>query len=143
MKILAILALLASSIVQAAGPASVTVGPTVTLAWTVPLANVDGSTPANVLGWNVYRSTTLPVPTGSPAVPISKAIPLLAATLTYIDISPPGTYYAVTAWGCDVPPTGKCVESDPITTGAVVVIKPPAKPGSPASITVTVNGVTP
>ena len=28
----------------------------ITLRWTAPLQNVDGSTPANVLGYNVYRS---------------------------------------------------------------------------------------
>ena len=28
----------------------------ITLAWTAPTQNVDGSTPANVLGYNVYRS---------------------------------------------------------------------------------------
>lgn len=122
--------------------------PTVVLTWGAPTANADGSTPANVLGYNVYRSSKLPVPTGAGAIPISKAIPLLAGTLTYTDIPPSGTYYyAVTAWGCDVPSTGNCVEGDPATTGAVTVVSTPPKPatpstpGKPGSITVTVNGV--
>lgn len=115
--------------------------PTVVLTWTAPTANTDGSTPANVGGYNVYRSTSLPVPTGSPAKPISTG--LTAKSLTYIDTAVPlGTYYyAVTAWGCDMPPTGNCVEGAPAISGAVRVVILVPKPGVPGSITVTVNGV--
>lgn len=34
----------------------------VKLAWTAPTANVDGSTPANLLGYNIYRSPSDKVP---------------------------------------------------------------------------------
>jgi hypothetical protein len=143
-----ILLLLLPLLAHAASP-TVILTPTVTLVWTPPIANTDGSTPANVQGYNVYRSTTLPVPTGAPAVPISKAVPLLAGTLTYIDTPvPAGTYYyAVTAWGCNVPNTGNCIEGPPLTSGAIMVVSTPPQPatpstpGKPGSITVTVNGV--
>jgi hypothetical protein len=142
MKALAILALLASSVVQAAPP-------TVTVTWTAPLTNDDGSTPANVMGYNVYRSSTLPVPVGGTVVPISKGTPLPATTLTYIDaVVPAGTwYYAVTAWGCKTPTTSPCVESLAGTSGAITVVNTPptpatpSTPGKPGSVTVTVNGV--
>lgn len=117
--------------------------PTVVLTWKAPTANTDGSTPANVMGYNVYRSSQLPVPTGGTAVPISKGTSLTASSLTYTDTAVPvGTfYYAVTAWGCDVPSTGNCIEGAPVVSGAVTIGNQPATPGAPGSVTVTVNGV--
>jgi fibronectin type 3 domain-containing protein len=49
----------------ASSPVGLTAEPSqeaVHLAWQAPRANVDGSTPASVLGYNVYRSTSMTLP---------------------------------------------------------------------------------
>lgn len=49
----------------AAAPASLSTEPSqeaVRLNWTPPAANVDGTTPANILGYNIYRSESETVP---------------------------------------------------------------------------------
>ena len=47
----------AARVASAPTSLSATVGQeAITLAWTAPAQNVDGSTPANVLGYNIYRS---------------------------------------------------------------------------------------
>lgn len=92
----------------------------ITLTWTAPTGNTDGTTPAKFEGFNVYRSTALPVVVGG--IPLAGKSPngIAAATLTYTDKAvPPGTYYyAVTAWHCEA---AGCTESGPATSVAVVV----------------------
>lgn len=116
----------------------------ITLNWTAPQSNTDGTKPALFEGFNVYRSSTLPVVVGKTPGPIagSSLNPLGPGILTFTDKNvPPGTYYyGVTAWHCD--PTG-CSESVAAVSGAVTINRVSSIPGVPGSITVTVNGVKP
>lgn len=118
-------------------------GPNVVISWTSPSANTDGSTPASFEGFNLYRTTTLPIVTGKTPGPIagSSVNPLSVSTLNYTDRNvPPGTYYyGITAWHCDS--ASSCTESAAATSGAVVVKAVPKTPGVPGSLTVTVNSV--
>lgn len=114
----------------------------VTLNWTAPTANVDGSTPAAIGGYNIYSAPTDLALTALPdTIHGGKALSV-GKVLTYtIKAVLPGNYvYAVTAWYC--PPTGACTESAQSmhvsTTVAAPVVTPP-KPGSPGSVTITVS----
>lgn len=114
----------------------------VTLTWTTPTANSDGTKPATFEGFNIYRGTALPLIIGKTPGPIagSSTKPLSPTTLTYTDKTvPPGTYYyAVTAWHCEA--TG-CTESLPTVTGATTIKVVVPTSNSPGNVTVTVNQV--
>lgn len=88
-------------------------GSDVVLAWTAPTANTNGTTPAKVSGYNVYRSTSPTIKqqtgTGGPA-PYVGYSSMLRTAVTFTDVGAAANdyYYAVTAWYCD---TGGCGES--------------------------------
>jgi hypothetical protein len=118
----------------------------VVLTWVAPTTNTDGSTPAAIGGYNVYRSLTSAIVAqkAGGAAPLAggSGSTIAKTVLTYTDKNvPPGTYYyGVTAWYCDPTPVNGCTESAvtvsvPVT---IVVVKTAGKPGT---ITVTVNGV--
>jgi hypothetical protein len=114
----------------------------VTLTWTAPTANNDGTTPALVGGYNLYVATSDAQLTTIPNTlhgghPISVGN-VLTATLKAVL---PGTYvYAVTAWYCAT--ATNCTESAQsahvsTTVGSPVTTTP--TPGIPGSVKVTVT----
>jgi len=130
MKTLFTLLLLAIPAAQAAD---------VTLTWSAPTANTDGSVPALVGGYNLYSAssdaalTALPnTIAGGKALSVGKVL-----TYTYHNV-PPGTHvYAVTAWYC---PTGStCVESAQSSHVTTTVSPAAVQPGVPGSVKITVS----
>jgi hypothetical protein len=142
-KLISIIALLFSTVVYAQAPVPIpfALGQPITLSWTAPTANADGSKPAQVAGYNVYVASTdaaltaLPnTITGAPA-PANLLSVGLVLTHTFMSV-PVGTYYyAVTAWNCATRPCAESVQSAHI---AVVVTAPvgavkPGPPGNPVA----------
>lgn len=97
------------------------------LAWTAPTANVDGSTPANVSGYNIYSG------------PSVTALTLLASVgltpLSYTATVGVGTtYFTVTAFSPDTP----SLESTRPAPVSKTVVAPagPTAPNAPGNVTV-------
>jgi hypothetical protein len=119
-----------------------------TLSWLAPTANADGSTPANVSGYNLYTALSdsaltalgtvaanaAPIcPVGGPFVGCAVSVKG-AAVLSYKMLGLPiGTYYfAVTAWYC--PAAGPCTESKQSVhvSGSVAALV--TTPGAPSGL---------
>ena|ERR1700761_9263519 len=99
-----------------------------TLSWSAPTANTDGSALTNLAFYNVYQGTS---PTS-----LTKLVTVLASSLTYITTAlPVGTYYfAVTA----VTSTG--VESAQTQAVAGTIATPsPTVPNAPTNLKVVPN----
>jgi hypothetical protein len=111
----------------------------VTLTWTAPTANMDGSTPALIGGYNIYSAATdtgltalLDTLHGGKANSVGNVL-----TYTYKNVAPGNYVYAVTTWYC--PPTGPCVESPQSAHVSTTVSPPTATPGRPGSVKITVT----
>lgn len=114
----------------------------VTLTWAAPTANVDGSTPANISGYNIYVAATdvalaaLPNTLhGGSAVSVGNVL-----TYTFKAVAPGTYYYAVTAWYW--PAGGVATESAQSAHVSAVVGSPvvtPPTPTAPGSVKVTVT----
>lgn len=85
------------------------------LSWTKPVANKDGSTPATISGYNIWKDTTeagltAQKNTAAGSKPwIDGSVLNSPDVLSYRFNLPLGTYwFAVTAWYCDA---SKCFES--------------------------------
>jgi hypothetical protein len=117
--------------------------PSVTLTWSAPVANSDGSTPPLIGGYNVYVANTDSDLTALPNTlnggkPIS-----VGNVLTYAFTSVvPGTYfYAVTTWYCS---TGHvCVESPQSAHISTTVAAPVIVPGTPTNVQISVSVTAP
>jgi hypothetical protein len=91
---------------------------TITINWTPPLTNVDGTAIAagEITGYNVYENTGVPITLGTPLNPS----PVAAGTLAYaVSSVPAGTYYfsvvAVAANSQSSPLTGSVMVIPTIT----------------------------
>ncbi len=103
----------------------------VTLNWIPPTANADGSTPADIGGYNIYSAATDAALTATPGKALSVGN-VLTATIKNLA---PGTYvYAVTTWYCVS--VGNCTES--IQSAHVSTTISPPTPGVPGSVKITV-----
>jgi hypothetical protein len=88
-------------------------GVDVVCTWSAPAKNTDGSSPAKVSGYNLYKSTsaTIVSQANGGAAPLANGSVLSSpASLSYIDKGAAGTAgnYAANAWYCDA--TGACGE---------------------------------
>jgi fibronectin type 3 domain-containing protein len=108
---------------------------TVGLSWVAPAANVDGSTPANVLGYNLYRSTS----EKEPAKLLNKTP---AIDLTYEDRSfefEKNYFYFVRAVSLGT-------DGQPVESGASNIVRLTTKdvfpPSAPAAITLAATPTT-
>lgn len=115
----------------------------VTVNWTAPLANTDGTTPAKIGGYNLYSAATDAALTALPNTLNGGKALSVGNVLTYtIKAVPPGTYvYTVTAWYCAT--ATNCTESAQgphvsTTISAPVLTPTPAAPGK-TTIAVTVS----
>jgi hypothetical protein len=122
-------------------------GEPVTLSWTAPSVNADGSTPVTVGGYNLYQDTTdagltaqgntttgVPVCTGTVINKCALSVGNVLA-FTFPNVAPGSYVWAVTAWYC--PSTGKCVESvQSAHVSATITI---AAPGPPEKVKVTIT----
>lgn len=116
----------------------------VTLTWSAPTANTDGSTPAKIGGYNLYVSATDASLSGlADTLHGGKALSVgNVLTYTYRNVLPGTYFYAVTAWYCATSAT--CVESAQsahVSTtigGPIVTAATPSAPGS-VKVTVTVS----
>lgn len=120
----------------------------VTLSWTAPTANTDGSTPALVSGYNLYQDTSdaalsAQKPTaqgGKPAVNGTVLNSPAMLTYTLANVLPGTYYYALTAWYCTNVATGTgCVESVQSAHVSTTVAATPKVPGTPANIKISVT----
>jgi hypothetical protein len=118
----------------------------VTLTWTAPTANADGSVPALIGGYDCWvapdDATLSALPDtqhgGKPAFSVGAS----QLSCTFKNVAP-GTYvYAVSTWAC--PPTG-CVVSARSAHASTTVSAPVIVPGPPTNtkITVTVSAPSP
>lgn len=121
----------------------------ITLSWTAPTSNTDGSSPAVISGYNIYVAPTDAALTAMPnTMAGAKATVSAGNVLAYKFVNVvPGTYfYAVTVWYCD--PNHSCTES--VQSGhATATVKPPVivtkTATAPGSVTVsaTLTATTP
>lgn len=100
---------------------------TAVLSWTAPTANVDGSTPANLAGYNVYSGPSI---TGLTLL-TSVGLTQLSYTAT---VGVGTTYFTVTAFSPDTPP----LESTQPAAVAKTVVAPKSAsaPATPGNVTV-------
>ena len=116
----------------------------VTLTWSAPATNTDGSTPANIDGYNIYVAATDAALSALPNTLHGGSTLSVGNVLTYTFKNvAPGTYvYAVTAWHW--PPGGVATESaqsahvSAVVGAPVVTTTTPSAPGS-VKVTVTVS----
>lgn len=112
----------------------------VTLTWTAPTANADGSTPPVIGGYNIWLAGTDAALTALPdtmhgGTPAAKPGNVLAYTFKGVL---PGTYfYAVTTWYCV--DASNCAESRQSAHVSATVSAPTKVPGPPATTKVTVT----
>lgn len=111
----------------------------VTLSWTAPTANTDGSTPPLIGGYNIYSAPTDAALTALPNTIAGGKTLSVGNVLTYTFKSViPGNYvYAVTTWYCTSGTS--CVESVQSAHVSTTVSAPVATPGIPGSVKVTVS----
>jgi opacity protein-like surface antigen len=111
----------------------------VTLTWTAPTANADGSVPALIGGYDVWVApddaalSALPdtLHGGKPAASAGNVL-----TYTFKNV-PPGTYvYAVSTWAC---PTTGCIVSARSAHASTTVSAPVIVPGPPTNTKITVT----
>lgn len=109
----------------------------VTLTWTAPTTNTDGSAPVLIGGYNLYSAATDAALTALPnTIAGGKALSVgNVLTYTYKAV-PPGTYvYAVTAWYCDA--TKACAESVQSMHVSTTVSAAVVTPGVPSGVKVS------
>lgn len=130
----------AATVAQAPTSTTATIkGTDVAIAWVAPAANTDGTKPAKVAGYNVYRSTSSSITTKAAggAAPIAGGAGngIMAPTVTWTDkgASAGKYFYGVSAWYCDS--ASGCAES---ALSNVVGINQPT-PTPPASNPVPVT----
>lgn len=131
MKILIALALLATLPAKAAD---------VMLTWSAPTANVDGSVPPLIGGYDIWVApddaslSALPdtLHGGKPAGSVGSAL----QTYTFKNVAPGNYVYAVSTWAC--PATG-CVVSTQSAHVSTTVSPPVITPGLPGSVKITVT----
>ena len=120
-------------------------GTDVVITWGAPAANTDGTKPAKVAGYNVYRSTTASITTqraGGPA-PLAggPGHGIIVPTQTYTDVGAAGKsyFYGVSAWYCDsVTGCAESALSSVVSTSAPAPAPtPPASTSPPATVPVT------
>ncbi len=110
----------------------------ITLSWTAPTANTDGSTPPLIGGYNIYSAATDAALTALPNT-LSGGKPVSVGnvlTYTFKNASPGAYVYAVTTWYCAA--QGVCAESAQSSHVSTTVVGPPGIPGS-FKVTVTVS----
>lgn len=123
MKTLFALLLLAIPAAQAAD---------VTLTWTAPTANTDGSVPALIGGYNLYSASSEAALAAGTKLSVGNVL-----TYTYHNVAP-GTYvYAVTTWYCVT--AGNCAESAQSAHVSTTIGQKAVQPGLPGSVKVTVT----
>lgn len=115
------------SVAGSATPPPVVFTAPAVLSWTAPTANVDGSTPANLAGYNIYSG------------PSAAGLTLLAsvglAQLSYTATVGVGTtYFTVTAYSPDVPALESAKPA--VVSKTVAAPKSPSTPGSPGNVAV-------
>jgi hypothetical protein len=102
-------------------------GSDVQLTWTAPTKNTDGTTPAKIAGYNIYRQTAPNIVTamlGGAAPWVGKSpAQIMPTTLTYKDVGGASAswYYAVTAWYCDAPGCSESAVSTVVNKSATSV----------------------
>lgn len=111
----------------------------VTISWTAPTANDDGSTPAKIGGYNLYTASTDAALTALPDTRHGGTALSVGNVLSYTFKNVvPGTYvYAVTAWYCAT--STDCTESAQSAHVSTTVGVPTATPSAPGSVKVTVT----
>ncbi len=114
----------------------------VTLTWSAPTANVDGSTPVGVSGYNLYVAASDAALSALPDTLHGGTALSVGNVLAYTFKSvAPGTYhYAVTAWYW--PSGGSATESAQSAHVSAVVGAPvliPPTPSAPGSVKVTIT----
>src|ERR1700730_1541778 len=82
----------------------------VTLNWTAPAANADGSKPAVVGGYNIYVAGTDAALSTMVHTPQTLSVGNVL-TYTYKNVAPGNYVYAITTWYCVPPTTWPCTES--------------------------------
>lgn len=116
-------------------------GTDVAIAWAAPAANADGTKPAKVAGYNVYRSTSSSIVTKAAggAAPLAggagNGIMVPAVTYTDKGASAGKYFYGVSAWYCD--PTVGCAES--ALSNVAAINQPTTTPTPPATTPVPVT----
>lgn len=118
----------------------------VTLTWTAPTTNSDGSTPALIGGYNIYAASTDAALTALPNSLAGGKPNSVGKVLTYTyKAAAPGTYfYALTTWYC--PPTGgqaACVESAQSAHVTTTVTAPVISPGVPGKVSISATVAAP
>lgn len=139
MKRLLILAMLACSVAAAQTPVPFPVGSNITLTWTAPTQNADGSTPAQVGGYNVYIASTdaaLSVLGSAAGTKPGANMVAVGNALTYtFKAVPAGNYfYAVTTWNCTAAPCAESAQSAHVSA----TVLGSTKPGAPATVQISV-----
>lgn len=111
----------------------------VTLTWTAPTTNADGSTPALIGGYNIYSASTDAALTALPNTLNGGKTNSVGNVLTYTYHNvPPGNYvYALTTWYCPAGGVG-CTESAQSAHVSTIVSAPTKTPGIPNSVKITV-----
>ena len=112
----------------------------VTLGWTAPAANTDGSSPPVLSGYNIYMASTdaalsalpLQVNGGKPNVTVSNVL-----TYVYKSVAPGTYFYAITAWFCPGSTGAGCVESVQSPHVSITVAPPVVVPGSPTNVKIS------
>lgn len=111
----------------------------VTLTWSAPTVNSDGSTPPLIGGYNIYVASTDAALTALPDTlhggktnSVGKVL-----TYTYKSVAPGTYYYAVTTWYCAG--TGNCAESAQSAHVSTTVSPPVKTPGPPVNTKITVT----
>lgn len=134
LSFIALTAALVSSLAQATD---------ITLNWTPPTANSDGSTPALVSGFNIYQGTSdadltaqATVSGGGKAVAVISSGGIL--TYTFKAVTPGTKVFAVSAYYCPtVGSAAGCQESGMSAHASTTVTAPVAVPGMPGNIQIT------
>lgn len=117
--------------------------PSVTLTWTAPTANSDGSTPPLLGGYNIYVANTDAALTALPdTLHGGKANSVgIGLSYTYTNVAPGTYFYAVTTWFCT--PAKVCVESPQSAHVSTTVAVPVILPGSPTNVQIAVSVTAP
>jgi hypothetical protein len=114
----------------------------VTLTWSAPTANSDGSTPPVIGGYNIYSASTDAALTALPDTIHGGKTNSVGNVLTYTykNVAPGTYYYAVTTWYCAPGQTGTaCSESRQSAHVSTTVAPPQRVPGPPANTKITVT----